>query len=253
MVCVDESLWRFLASFLGDNSCFIVGVLSFEACCFSTHTNLCYFLAITPKLDSALSPGSALQQCLSLIQEHCIGGPLPIVVADSAFSSEAVLSWMQENRFPFIVSGNTGWHSAIHQICAVDLDLYSFRSVVDPRGWIRTAYKTSYVTTGSANKKQVEQQLPCITNAFSYRQVQTVSKAPSPAPKATSDTQPQDIAEEVLKLQIALGKSLLTWRKPVLTRLAAKATSCSIDGDLQAQLRNALAIHRRFYKKSKHM
>ena len=111
-----------------------VGVLSFEACCFCPQTSLCYILSISPRVHDYLSTAAALERCLSFIRDYCVGGPLPVVVADSAFSSEAVLDWMQFQGFPFVVSQHTECHSMTYEICGADLVTYSFRAVIDLKG-----------------------------------------------------------------------------------------------------------------------
>ena len=247
IVCVDESLWKFLASFLGDNASMVayvprkpakVGVMSFEACCFCHKTRLPYVLSISPRLFDPLSPGMALEKCLTAIRNHCTGGSLPLVVADSAYSSESILKWMSENSFPFVVSGNTGWHSTMHEVCAADLELYSFRCIADSRDWIHTAYRTAYLETGSTARKRGERRGWC--SARACRAIvprppageAALPSASAPQSDSTTDAPSgSDIDLEVARLQTVMANALVHHPEPVLFRMAATLTQSSIDPD----------------------
>lgn len=245
VVCVDESLWKFLASFLGTNANMVVqiprkpanrGVLSYEASCICPDSGLAYVMSISPRLTVSLSPNDALVDCLFLIKEKSPSGRLPIVVADSAFSSSQTLEWMHQNGFPFVVSGNSGWHAVEHQVCSHDLDVFTFRSILSPGEFIFTAYKTEYLQTGSSTKKTVVQDVFCITNCFSAIPPPS-SSSPDVAATSSSDHQAEPpvgssaAEDQLLSAQMSMARSLLTQPKAMLLSWASKESAIMVDPD----------------------
>lgn len=247
VICVDESLWKFLASFLGKNASMVVsiprkpakcGVLSYEACCIMPDTGLCYVLAVSPRPIGGISPKDALIDCLSSIREYCESGRLPTVVADSAFSSTETLAWMHANGFAFIVSGNTAWHPAEHQVCASGLSLYCHRTIRGPDKYLYTAYKTAYTATGGVTKKVVEQDVFSITNCYAPIKSPATTAFPAPHPPVepseslvgddVSDPD-SEVSESILAVKRTCARSLAHQPHDLLLKWASEGRVILID------------------------
>ena len=248
VICVDESLWRFLASFEGKNSAYLVviprkpakqGVLSYEACCFTPALNLAYVLSITPRLEESISPSDALKNCLTLLKTYGVGLPLPVVMVDSAFSSEATLQWMHSQGFGFVASGNPAWYSNIHEACNLDLPVYGYRCLSDSRSWIYTGYQTSYMVTGKDTQRTASQRVFCITNAYSASEtVRASASSPSAAPEPdTSTSSNSDQLEDNLhRMKSAIANIVSTYDIAVLKRFLSDVHKLNAEQEQSAEI-----------------